>query len=127
MYVCMYVCMCMYACIYENIYIYIYLYIYIYIYIYVCMYVCIYVYVCVYVCMCIYVRMCICIYIYKLSLISVLCDGSSAVLSQGSETLQLSRAFKGCSRPIYIFFRQVGGIEMILPFFFFSFRKCFVA
>ena len=115
----MYVCMCMYACIYENIYIYLY----IYLYIYMCMYVCIYVYVCVYVCMCmcIYVCMCICIYIYiyKLSLISVMCDGSSAVLSQGSETLQLSRAFKGCSRPIYIFFRQVGGIEMILPVFFF--------
>ena len=127
MYVCMYVYVCMY------IWKYIYIYLYIYLYIYMCMYVCIYVYVCVYVCMwmCIYVRMCICIYICINSLSSLFCATDRLLCwVRGQRTLQLSRAFKGCSRPIYIFFRQVGGIEMILPFFFFFFfffRKCFVA
>ena len=116
MYVCMCVCVCM--------HVYMKKYIYIYLYICMCMYVCMYIYVCM--CICIYVYMYICIYIYKLSLISVLCDGSSAVLSQGSETLQLSRAFKGCSRPIYNFLSSSRVYRDDFTFFF-SFRKCFVA
>ena len=47
--------------------------------------------------------------ILKLALISVLCDGSSAVLSRGSETLQLLKAFKGCSRPVYNFLSSSRG------------------
>ena len=113
----MYVCVCMHV--YMGIYIYIYIYVCVCMYVYMCMHV--YMYICVYVYMYIYIY----IYIYKLSLISVLCDGSSAVLSQGSETLQLSRVFKGCSRPIYNFLSSSRVYRDDFTFFF-SFRKCFV-